>query len=288
MKVVQKQSISEMNTLNKFFLPALLLLFAFNSCDEPASCPDGNLCIQGNELTYQLSSQSAVITIINPEGAIHTNAAVDIIDMVPGYPAQVDYNSVNLHFGGAMFNIEPDDLTFSKFLTIKIKFPAIATTDYLGNQWAEDFRMYYIKDGNWSVVNESYYDAAGGTVNAQVLRLGVYAVGAKKECIEGDWIVPSTDFSFGYSSRIVFLHNETGYREWVVDCDTAANVTDYKLAKDFFIWKTKAGGLVDLTEFTEPVVCGGLATPQPDLIDMLYFCSDGELTMDFGTYQRKD
>lgn len=277
-----------MNILKKLLIPALFLTLILPSCDEPASCPDGNLCVQGNTITYQLSDYSAVLTIINPEGAVYTNSAIEIMDLVPGYPAQVNYNSAKLQFGGAMFRIDPEDINFSKFLTLKMKYPAIAATDELGNKWAKDFRMYYIKDGNWSVVNDSYSDTIEGTVNAQVLRLGVYALGAKKECIEGDWIVPSADYSYGYSRRIVFLHNQTGYREWIVDCDTAVAVDDFKLARDYFVWKIKAGSLVDLTEFTEPEACNWTGNPEADLKDMVYFCSDNELTLDFGTYQRKN
>lgn len=267
----------------------LLMLTAFWSCDEPTTCPEGNLCIIGNTVEYQLSTQSARLTLINPEGAVVNNTAIEITDMVPGYPAQVDYNTVNSHFGGGMFKIEPFDVQFSTFLTIRIKYPDGAETDYLGNDYAPDFRMYYVKDGNWSVVNESYCDVEAGEVVGNVLRLGQYTIAAKKETIEGDFIVPSVEYTNGYSSRIVFLHDKTGFREWIVDCDTALLVNDFQLARDSFKYALE-DDLLNMTNFSASYYCNHTGPVlSTDTIGLSYYVDDVMLTIDgFGTWSRRD
>lgn len=265
----------------------LFLLVGMTSCDKPTTCPDDHLCTFGNTLVFQASSAAAVLTIENPEGAILVNSTVEITDLIPGYPAQFNLSNPEMHFGGAMFEIEPFDLDVKDFLTLKIKFPNGANTDYLGNDYAPDLRMYYIQNGNWSVVNESYCNVESQQVIAKVLRLGVYALAAERDMLEGDFIIPSTN-SFGYYSRLVFLHNSKGFREWVTDCDTSLFVENLQLARDSFEWLAFQDS-VSITNFTPAMICGNLATvASPDFPTMYYEVDYTNLYLEgLGTFKRK-
>ncbi|MCF8294655.1 MAG: hypothetical protein K9I34_01225 [Bacteroidales bacterium] len=258
-----------------------------SSCDEPTSCPDDSLCSMGNTLTYQMSSNAATLIVENPEGAVFGNTVVGITDLIPGYPAQVNYTTPWSHFGGGMFKIEPFDLAIKEFITIKIKYPVGANLDYLGNNYAPELRLYYVDDWNWSVVNESYCDVERGEVIGKVLRLGTYAIAAERDMLEGDYIIPYEN-EFGYYTRLVFLHNSKGFREWVVDCDTALLVENWQLARDSFYYEYNKDS-VSLINFTNAIICNYTSlTPAPDMLNISYTVDILQLTLEgMGSFQRK-
>jgi hypothetical protein len=273
--------------MNKNYL--LAILFAFSgifagSCDKDTSCPPGNLCVSGNILEFQTNNNTAKIIIEVPEGAVYNNAAVIISDLIPGYPSGIDYDTPEFRFGGGLFKIEPIDLPIKDIIKITIKYPQDATSDYLGNNYASDYRLYFVKDGSWSIVNNSQSDPQNGLVWGNVLRLGTYAVGAVKECLQGDWRKLNSDTIYGYSSRIVFLNTGKGWRETIVDCDTSSNIS-LQIGREDFSYTLFQDSILNVFQFSPFFACSATGITNPDVMGIIARCSDDKVVFEgFGQF----
>lgn len=265
---------------NLFFL--CMLSLTFFSCNQNLSCPEGNLCVNGNELEYQANVNGAKIFIDCPENVVYNNSAVIISDLIPGYPASVNYNKPDFHFGGGMFKIEPTDLPLKGLLTITIQYPKDAVEDQLGNQWAEDYVLYYIEKDNWQIINNSINDVTLGTVSGQVNRLGIYAVGTPKDCLVGDWrLIDPFDTLHDYSHRVVFLNTHKGWRELLVDCDTSAAGVDYQYSHEDFSWSLEKDTMLNVFDFLPVNACGISGTiPAADIEDIIVRCDGNFLELE--------
>ena len=253
----------------------IMALSLFTSCEKTSSCPDGNLCVEGNILTYQTRPIGAKLIIDAPPGSVYNNAAVVITDMVPYYPSTANYNTYERFFAGGMFKIEPIDLVLKKLITVSIEYPGDGFIDLLGNNYEDGLILYYIdKDWNWSIVNASMLDVSADRVSAQVTRLGTYAVGAVKDCIIGDWRFVDGFSGFEFLQRVVFYVDGKGKREFAVLCN---NLTDTAIAVENFSWKFEQTQL-SLYNFSARVACDTLGYTTPDrTID--YECTGPTLTL---------
>ncbi len=261
--------------MNSKLIVCFLLLVAMVQvgCDQDNECSEGHLCVSGNVLEYQSSNDRAKLIIDNPEGAAYTNEAVTVTDLVPAPPAVINLQRGDLHFGGGWFKIEPTDMQFKKLITISIQFPQSAKVDALGNNWADDYILYYVDHDNWKPVNDSEVVLNDNMVSGQVRRLGEYAVAAPKECIVGDWRIWG-DNSYGYAARVVFLNSNSGWREYIVDCDTAIAVFDYQPTKEIFSWELNNDTLLSMYNFAPINICGGTGFAAPDNNDIIARCED--------------
>ncbi len=270
-------------------LSIIAFVFIFSSCEKTKSCPDGNLCVEGNVLEYQSSNERAKITIEAPEGAVYANTAIIITDMVPFYPANADYGTYKRHFAGGMFNIQPTDLDLKKFLTISIEYTAEGITTYIGDNFEEDLVLYFIdEDENWSIVNASSIDVEKDKVFAQVTRLGVYAVGAPKDCIIGEWRYGTGIGNYFYNMSYTFNNQGKGKREIVSACNE--ELTEYDVITMEFSWRYDEtdNDKIDLYNFGPATGCGEIGGLLPDM-QIEFECSESDLVIDDGsivTYYR--
>ncbi len=263
----------------RFFSFILLFgfIYLFSSCDEPVNCPDGNFCTIGNTYEFQSNLNGAKLIIEVPEGAVYNNAAVVTTDLIPAYPAQVSYDTPKRYFAGGLFKIEPTDLALKGLIKLTIQFPPGANFDRLGNNYSDDLRLYYVVKDNWSIVNESVVNLSSRQVSANVLRLGTYAVGAPRLPIVADWQLESELYDWGYSKRLVFLHNSSGYWEEVYDCNVLPEVLDYQLSYEEFEWELLNDSVVNLFDFTPRQVCDTIGFTRADMITTSIQLSDNYL-----------
>lgn len=237
------------------------LSFSFTSCEKTKSCPQGNICVEGNVLTYQTKPTGAKLIIDVAPGSVYNNTAIVITDMVPEYPANANYGTSERFFAGGMFRIEPEDLNLKKLITISIEYPGDGFTDYLGNNYEDDLTMYFIDDDfNWSIVNASSLDTDADLVSVQVTRLGIYAIAAVKDCIVGDWKYGLGDLTYGsFDKRIVFTNDGKGKREFLDICQ----FNDTSLAVENFSWKFEDDKLA-LYNFSARIACDTLGFTTTD------------------------
>ncbi len=234
------------------FVLFIVSVFYFSSCEKTKSCPAGNLCIEGNVLEYQSRPTAAKLIIDVPEGAVYANAAVIITDMVPYYPANADYTTLDRYFAGGMFRIEPADIAFKDFITLTIEYTTDGITDDIGDNFEDFLLLYYIDDdNNWSIVNASTVDKGKNTVSAKVTHLGTYAIAAPKDCIVGEWRIPGQLGSYDYSQSITFNVQGVGNWKHIVDCDSL----DFELSYEQFSWQYKDDDLY-LFNFSPWQGCG--------------------------------
>ncbi len=251
---------------------------ALPSCDEPVNCPQGNFCTIGNTFEFQSNNAGAKLIIDVPEGAVYNNSAILATDLVPGYPAQIGYFHPKRYFIGSMFKIEPTDLPLKSLINLTIQYPGGAETDRLGNNYSNDLLLYYITDDNWSIVNESTHDPFSRRVSANVLRLGTYAIAAPREPIEGEWWLENEDLDWGYSKRMVFLHDLSGYWEEVHDCGPTPQDSNLQLSYESFEWNMVNDSVVSLFSFTPKQVCDTIGFTRSDLMNTAIQLDDNNLT----------
>ena len=266
-----------MNVSKISFLLLAGFLALFVSCDVDNECPEGNICVVGNTLEYQSSTDRAKLIIDVPEGAAYNNEAITVSDLVPDYPAQTNFQRSDLHFGGGWFMIEPINMDFKKLITISIQFPQEAKIDGLGNTWADKYLLYYVDHDNWTIVNDSEVLINENKVTGQVLRLGEYAVAAPKPCIVGDWRTPSNN-SYGYNARVVFLIANKGWRELIKDCDPTW-VEDLQPTRENFEWSLSNDTLLQVFNFSAISECGVSGTTSSDVDNIAVYCEDFQLEL---------
>ncbi len=265
---------------NKISYPVLLvvlflLAFGLNQCNKTKSCPEGNLCVEGNILEYQFKPTSAKLILEVPEGSVGRNSAVVITDLVPSYPANADYGDFDRHFAGGLFNIEPHDLPFNQLFKLSIEYPGSGIFDDEGNNYESELRLWYIdEDESWSIVPSSEVDMDNDLVFAWVKRLGIYGVGAPKECIVGEWRVGDTLAEYPYEQRIFFNIDGSGRREFIYECGPGV----WQESGENFDWEFISGQL-SIHNFTERTVCDTISFTTPDT-EVNYDCSGPTLYLE--------
>ena len=256
------------------FISFIISIFAFSSCEKTKSCPQGNICIEGNKIEYQSGPTKAKLIIDVPKGAVYANAAVAITDLVPYFPASANFTNFERYFAGGMFKIEPTDLELKKFITITIEYPSNGFIDFIGDNFEEDLLLYYIDEhNNWSIVNASTLDMQKDQVSAKVTRLGTYAVGAQRDCLLGIW---QNYLSFGDDdlTESITLNNQgSGKRSYVVPCGDY----NFALAHDEFSWKLLEGDLF-LYDFSPVDSCNEIGNASPN-IALPFECNDSILIL---------
>lgn len=257
-------------------LAILPILFAlsFGSCNKTKSCPDGNLCVEGNTYEYQLKPTSAKLIIEVPEGAVYSNTAITTTDLVPSYPAHADYDDFDRHFAGGIFKIEPLDLPLKQLIKIAIEYPNEGITDAEGNNYEDNLRLWFVNDDEvWSIVPASRVDVDKNQVYAEVKKLGIYAVAAEKECIVGEWHQGDTTATYPYQQRVIFNVNNNGVREYIMECGP----DDWRVSKETFKWDFYMGQL-KMYGFTARNFCDTSIVTPLTLIN--YYCTGPTLLLE--------
>ncbi len=240
------------NIYNLYFaITLIMLLLSFSSCNKTKSCPDGNLCVEGNIYEYQLRTTSSKLIIEVPEGAVYGNASVTITDLIPAYPANSNFSEYDRHFAGGYFNVEPHDLPLKQLIKISIEYPGTGIMDDAGNNFENDLRLWFIDDDeNWSIFPSSLVDTENNRVYAWVGKLGRFAVAAEKECIISEWRQGDSLAVYPYHQRVVFNLDMTGRREFIIECGT----DDWQESGENFKWFLTSGQL-RMYNFTTRSVC---------------------------------
>ena len=271
-----------MRLLNsKILLFALIAGAFFSSCNKTTSCPEGNLCIEGNTYEYQLNPNGAKLIIEVPEAAMGRNVAITTTDMVPSYPANSDFSDFDRHFGGGYFKIEPTDVVTKQLIKMIIEYPNNGIFDQDGNNYEEALRLWYINDDDiWSMVPSSEVDTENNQVFAWVTNLGSYGVAAEKECIVGVWHFGDSIGEYPYQQRLQFNVNHSGTRDYVMIC---AGMDDPFISTETFDWQFNDGKL-EMFDFSKRSMCDTLDIKTPDM-EFLYDCSASSLLIDgLGTF----
>ena len=274
-KIYMKRNLGKIAMM--FSFSAIWLLLFLPGCKKDKTCPNGNICVQGTEITYQKSDSGMVIKLIIPPNAVENNAQLFFDDL----SFQADYSTSTIWFAQSYFDIKPYDLTLLQLVKIVVEYPPAAAIDDNNNNFENDLRLYYIEDNittkKWSIVNACQLDKEAHTVSANIIHFGQYAIAAPKSALVDEWWITPGVGNYEFAKKLILKRDGTGTENQVVDCNPAGT-PDWQLTVSQFRWKVEQDSFIRRYHFNPTIICGE-SSGSPNDTSVVFHVDDTYLTI---------
>ena len=265
------------NTTTIFFVTAGYMLFFLTGCNKDIKCPNGNICVQGTEITYQKGDSGLVLKLIIPPNAVDKNSQLFFDDLTN----QGDFTTSTLLYAHSYFDIKPHDLNLLQLVKIILEYVPSEVIDDNNNNFEDDLKLYFVEDlissKKWSIVNACQLDKVNHTVSAQIIHFGQYAVAAPKNPLIDEWRITPGMGTFEFSARLILYRDGTGTENHVVNCNPAGTA-DWQLSVSEFRWRVEQDSVITRYHYKPTVTCGSNGTT-PDDVSAIFHVDENYLTI---------